>query len=364
MKILLCVIFLAAFFSMQITAIPFLPGVGGKPSEADRKDYLQRAENFDGKEFHNENEVVFINKVQDEDPLRISAKPAKPEDSLELPVKTPEFLTSPSERDFTFTWYGHSTFMIQMHGKNILIDPVFTERISPVSWAGPKKFTKPSVGTEDLPEIDFLVLSHDHYDHLDYKFIREIDEKVKKYIVPLGVESHLKKWKVKTEKIINLSWWEEFSEDGLKITAAPAQHFSGRWITGRNQTLWCGYVFKDEYRQIFYSGDSGYGEHFKKIHEKFGDFELAILECGQYNKRWPMIHSFPEETVQEAMELGAKITVPVHWGAIVLSTNGWDDSVLRFVKAAEQNGIDYLTPYLCETVKFPLTKSYKEKWFE
>ncbi|MDO4505490.1 MAG: MBL fold metallo-hydrolase [Spirochaetales bacterium] len=364
MKILLYLSIFAAFTAFEITAIPFLPGVGGKPSKADRKDYLQRAENFDGKQFHNEKETILMNKAQDDDPLRMSTKPVRPEGSSHLPVRIPNFISSPSPEDFSFTWFGHSSFLIQMHGKNILIDPVFTERISPVSWAGPKKFTEPSIGIDDLPEIDILILSHDHYDHLDYKVIKKIDCKVKKYIVPLGVETHLKKWKVKNEKITNLAWWEEVNEDGLKITAAPAQHFSGRWITGRNQTLWCGYVFKDDHHQIFYSGDSGYGEHFKKLHEKFGDFDLAIMECGQYNKRWPMIHSFPEETVQEAMELGAKTTVPVHWGAIVLSSNGWDDSVLRFTKTADEKGLNYMTPYLCETVRLPSAEKHRDRWYE
>ena len=358
MILFITLIFIAAGISF---AIPFLPSVGGKASKADRENYKKRAYNYDGKVFHNDPEVGVMEKVEDNDPARMSGNGTSPD--FELPVKKPQIENNPDENFFAITWLGHSSLFIQMHGRNILVDPVFSERISPVSWIGPKRFSQPSVAIDDLPEIDILILTHDHYDHMDYGALKKLAPKVKKYVVPLGVECHLRKWKFDMKKISNMAWWEEIDSDGIMVAATPAQHFSGRWITGRNETLWNSYVLKDDHHQIFLSGDSGYGEHFKKIHEKYGDFDLAVMECGQYNVRWPSIHSFPEQTVQEAIDVGAKLAIPVHWGAIVLSTNGWDDSVLRFVKAAEEKKLNYITPYLCETVDISNPQDYKVQWW-
>lgn len=345
-----------------MNSVPFVPGVGGKPSEADRESYRQRASNFDGLEFHNLEKVRFLEKVEDTDTNRLSVNKVQPD--FELIEKTPEFVKNGDKKLFNVTWFGHSTLLFQIHGMNILFDPVFTKRISPVSWAGPQKFAVKNFDVEKLPQIDVLILTHDHYDHLDYNAIKKLDKKVRKYVVPLGVECHLKKWKISEEKITNMAWWEEIQVDGLLIGAVPAQHFSGRWISGRNQTLWNAYVLKDEYRTIFESGDTGYGKHFKLIHDKYGDMDAVFMECGQYNVRWPDIHSFPEQTVEEALELGAKVAMPVHWGSIVLSTNGWDDSVLRFVKAAKERGLNIMTPYLCETAWPEKFSEYQEEWWK
>lgn len=361
MKQKIALLLVTFVFSSLVTSIPFIKSTGGKPSRSDRKDYARRAVNFDGKKFHNEPEVQFLIKVEDEDPLRISKNREKPDH--EIPVKTPQIKENPDAGYTGFTWFGHSSFLIQVNGKNILVDPVFSERISPVSWAGPKRFTKPTVTIGDLPKIDLLILTHDHYDHLDYKSLLELDGKVCEYIVPLGVECHLKKWKINPDKIRNAAWWEEILSDGITVAATPAQHFSGRWIWGRNRTLWNSYVIKTKDIQIFLSGDSGYGEHFKKIHEKYGDFDLAVMECGQYNSRWPSIHSFPEQTVQASIDVGARLTVPVHWGAIVLSSNGWDDSILRFLKAADEKNLEYMTPGLCETADILRPYDYRYQWW-
>ncbi|MBQ0052820.1 MAG: MBL fold metallo-hydrolase, partial [Treponema sp.] len=253
---------------------------------------------------------------------------------------------------FTVTWFGHSSFLIQMNGKNILFHPVFSDMISPVSFTGVRKFTTAPVKIFELPEIDILILSHDHYDHLDYKSILELDPKVKQYVVPLGVENHLKKWKIAREKVKEMAWWEETEFEGLKISCTPARHFSGRWITGRNETLWCSWVLNDGKRQVFENGDSGYGSHYKQISQKFGGFDFALMECGQYNVRWPQIHSFPEEAVAAMNEIGAKLVMPVHWGAAILSDHGWDDSPERFVRAAEKENLTTITPFMGQTVNF------------
>ena len=265
--------------------------------------------------------------------------------------------------DFRVTWFGHSSLLLQMHGLNILIDPVFSEVISPVSWVGSKRFSHPPVSVEDLPEIDILLLSHDHYDHLDYDVIKKIDKKVSKYIVPLGVENHLKRWKVKKDKIQNMAWWEETEISGLKIACTPAQHFSGRKLVDNMATLWGSWVFKDEFHQIFESGDSGFNTHWQKIHEKYGDFDFVMMECGQYDVQWPLVHSFPEQSVEAVKILGAKIALPIHWGAIVLSRHGWDDSVERFLLAAEKEEITVITPYIGQTANLETPALFTERWW-
>ena len=340
---------------------------GGKASRADRKNYAERAANFDGKKFHNEDDFSPMNMEKNPapDPLTFSKNSPRPD--FEFPTKKPDFITNPNEKpaidEIAVTWFGHSSLLIQMHGLTIGFDPVFSEVISPVSWVGSRRFSHPPVTVADLPEIDILILSHDHYDHLDYDVIREIDKKVKKYVVPLGVENHLKRWKVKAEKITNMAWWEETEISGLTIACTPAQHFSGRHLTDNMATLWASWVLKDEFHQIFESGDSGFNSHWERIHEKYGDFDFVMMECGQYDVQWPKVHSFPEQSVAATKILGAKLALPIHWGAIILSRHGWDDSVERFLLAAEKEEITVITPYIGQTAHLSTPNLYLSRWW-
>ena len=357
----LAVLSLFAFVFLKVWK-PF----GGKANKADRKNYAERAANFDGKKFHNEEDFsAVMDKNAAPDPLTFSKREPRPD--FEFPTKTPDYLSSPESRlsieEFRVTWFGHSSLLLQMHGMNILIDPVFSEMISPVSWAGSKRFSHPPVSVAQLPEIDILILSHDHYDHLDYDVICQIDSKVKQYVVPLGVENHLKRWKVKAEKITNMAWWEEIEINGLTIACTPAQHFSGRKLVDNMATLWCSWVLKDDYHKIFENGDSGFAPHFEKIHEKYGDFDFALMECGQYDVQWPKVHMFPEQSAHAAKILGAKVVQPIHWGAIVLSRHGWDDPVERFLLAAEKENLTVITPYIGQTARLETPSLFMERWW-
>ena len=357
------------FLAVMLFSFVFLKAwkpFGGKTDRADRKNYAERAANFDGKKFHNEHDFdAMLNR--DAAPNQKTFSKNEPRPDFEFPVRAPDFLASPSERppvdELTVTWFGHSSLMIQMHGMNILLDPVFSEMISPVSFAGSRRFSHPPVGVADLPEIDLLLLTHDHYDHLDYKVIKEIDGKVKQYLVPLGVENHLERWGVATEKITNMAWWEEIDIEGLTVGCTPAQHFSGRKLVDNMATLWCSYVLKDQYHQVFESGDSGFNTHFERIHEKYGDFDYVFIECGQYDVQWPKVHMFPEQSVQAAKILGAKLVQPIHWGAIILSRHGWDDPIERFLLAAEAEGLTVLTPYIGQTVHPQRPALFQERWW-
>ncbi len=354
---------------VSLFAIVFLKAwkpFGGKASKADRKNYAERAANFDGKKFHNEEDFsAVMDKNAAPDPLTFSKRQPRPD--FEFPTKMPDYLSDPENRlpleEFRVTWFGHSSLLLQMHGMNILIDPVFSEMISPVSWVGSKRFSHPPVSVAQLPEIDILILSHDHYDHLDYDVICEIDPKVKQYIVPLGVENHLKRWKVKAEKITNMAWWEETEINGLTIACTPSQHFSGRKLVDNMTTLWCSWVLKDDYHKIFENGDSGFAPHFEKIHEKYGDFDFALMECGQYDVQWPKVHMFPEQSAHAAKILGAKVVQPIHWGAIVLSRHGWDDPVERFLLAAEKENLTVITPCIGQTARLETPSLFMERWW-
>ncbi len=229
-------------------------------------------------------------------------------------------------------WFGHSSYLLKVEGLTILVDPVFSGNASPVSFVA-KAFPGTDVyGVEEMSAIDVLLLTHDHYDHLDYKTIRQLAPRVRWVCTSLGVGAHLESWGVDAEKMVELDWWESWSLDGLTLMATPARHFSGRGFK-RGGTLWSSFVLKGRGHSLYLGGDSGYAQHFREIGERCGPFELAILECGQYGKNWPYIHMMPEQTVQAALELRAAALMPVHWGKFTLALHPWNEPVRRLVAA-------------------------------
>ena len=262
-----------------------------------------------------------------------------------IPSAKPVFNDSiPSDR-FSVIWLGHSSVLIRISDLIILTDPVFSKRASPVSFVGPEsfKYTIP-FSPETIPFPDIILISHDHFDHLDYKTITNYYAHVKSFIVPLGVKSHLVRWGVPKENIIELDWGSEFGfSDGLKFIAAPAQHFTGRHGQD-NSTLWCSWVIKEKSGSIYFSGDSGYSDHFKETGEKYGPFDLAFIECGAYGKYWPYIHMVPEESAQAGLDVNAKVVLPIHWGKFNLAFHPWKEPVERFSAEANKLGIQFVTP--------------------
>ncbi|MFD2573128.1 MBL fold metallo-hydrolase [Spirosoma soli] len=250
----------------------------------------------------------------------------------------------------TIVWFGHSSYLIKSKGVHILVDPVFSGYASPVSFFG-GCFPGSNVYTaDDMPTIDLLVLSHDHYDHLDYKTIVQLIPKVKRFYTALGVGAHLERWGVPANKIVEFDWWEtQKVADQIELTAAPARHFSGRSLS-RGKTLWTAFALKLHGYDIFLGGDSGYDSHFKEIGAKYGPFDLAILECGQYGKDWPSIHMFPEEVATAAQDLKAKTVLPVHWAKFALAYHAWNEPIQRLTKRAAEQGLDVTTPQIGEPV--------------
>lgn len=250
----------------------------------------------------------------------------------------------------TLIWFGHSSYLIKSKNINVLVDPVFSGHASPVSIFG-KAFKGTDVyGTASMPFIDLLILSHDHYDHLDYETIKELHPSVKQFITPLGVDAHLRHWGVPAEKIIALDWWEGKNvSDSLEVIAAPSRHFSGRGFV-RGKTQWASFVLKINGYSIFIGGDSGYDQQFKKIGEQYGPFDIALLECGQYGDDWPSIHMLPEEVPLAATDLKANVLMPVHWGKFALAYHAWNEPIERLLLKAAEQKIKITTPRIGEPV--------------
>ena len=259
-------------------------------------------------------------------------------------------------------WFGHSSYFLHIDGKNILVDPVFSGHASPVSFFGANYQGSNVYTLDDFPALDLLIITHDHYDHLDYETVKNLQPKVKKVITSLGVSSHLIRWGYIPSQITEFDWWESTDIDNtFKITAAPARHFSGRGFK-RMQTLWASFVIQTPQNKIYVGGDSGYDTHFKEIGEKFGPFDLAILECGQYHPYWKYIHMMPEETVQAAVDLKAKVLLPVHWSKFTLALHPWHEPIKRLVAKAHALNQNIVTPMIGEKVELEKNLPLKEWW--
>lgn len=252
----------------------------------------------------------------------------------------------------TLVWFGHSSYLLRIEGKTILVDPVFSDRPSPVQFAGTKAYPiQTPYSLDDLPHLDAVILTHDHYDHLDYNSILKLKRHTKKFYTALGVGSHLAYWGVSESHIQEFDWWDSATIfPGIQLTATPARHFSGRGFT-RYKTLWVSFVLQTATHRIFLGGDSGYDDSFKKIGQTFGPFDLALLECGQYDRKWPLIHMAPEQTVQAAVDLQARVLMPVHWGKFTLSVHPWRDPIRRATKQAAILGQKLTTPLIGEAIR-------------
>ena len=263
------------------------------------------------------------------------------------------------------TWFGHSAFLLEMDGKKILIDPMFSEVPTPHPLPGPKRYSKElPIEIEKLPFIDAVILSHDHYDHLDYESIQKLKGKVGRYFTPLGLGNHLVKWGVTREKISELNWWGSIEFEDIELICTPARHFSGRGLFDRATTLWCSWVVKGNKDNIYFSGDSGYDTHFKEIGDKYGPFDISLMECGQYNEDWKLLHMMPEEAVQASVDLKSRLILPIHWGGFTLAFHDWTDPIERILIKASELNMPVTTPKIGEQIIVGDNKFPTEKWWK
>lgn len=339
---------------------------GAKPTKELVAQYAQSPNWREGR-FHNLEETklgvnlweiprIIYNQLTD----RAAREPRKP-----LPVQpfAEEAFLAPA-KNAKFIWYGHSVVLFRMNGKTILIDPMLGPDASPIAPASTKRFSENTLQLiDDFPTIDLMLISHDHYDHLDYDSIQKLKAKTKQYYVALGVKRHLVSWGVAADQITEFDWWEESAFSDIKITLTPTRHFSGRGLTDRVKSLWGGWAFRNEQENIWFSGDGGYGSHFKEVGQRLGPFDFAFMECGQYNEDWHDIHLFPDESVQAALDAGVKKAMPVHWAGFSLSyQHTWQEPAEDFGEQANSHQLGVVFPRLGEL--FTVANASSKQWWQ
>lgn len=271
-------------------------------------------------------------------------------------------MTQNIDNDVVITWLGHSNIFIHINGKNLITDPVFY-RASPIFVGGkPFSYQHPPK-TAELPPIDAVILSHDHYDHLDYQAIKEIASKVKHFYVPLGVAAHLQRWGIEKSRITELDWGEQATLDDITLTFTPNRHFSGRKWGKEVTTLWGSWVIATPTHKLFFSGDGGYGKHFAHIGEQYGPFDLAMVENGAYDAAWANIHMTPEQSYQAALDLRAKAVMPIHWAKYDLAFHPWNEPIERYFVAAKQAPFPVLTPLIGQTYRLSKVERVQKRWW-
>lgn len=344
----------------------YYPALGGKPSK-EKSRRISESANFSKGKFANQiptsMSMTFMEALKLPIDIIKGHPQGKPKQAI---IAVPAHATSLQENNqATVRWLGHSAILLQLDGKTIFIDPMLGRAPSPFPLIGGKRYSKKlPIEIADLPSIDLVLISHDHYDHLDYGSIMKLKAKVKQFIVPLGVAAHLERWGVEEARIKEVDWWDEFEYEGITLVSAPARHFSGRSIGDRNSTLWCSWIIKGRQVSVFFSGDSGYGPHFNEIGNKYGPFDLTLMECGQYDERWSALHMMPEETVQAHLDVKGKLMIPIHWGAFTLALHSWTDPIERATRAAVLQNAAIATPRIGESVTIGSSAYPKLAWWK
>ncbi len=337
---------------------------GGLP-EGERLTMLSRSPNYRDGQFHNREPFISVAKGGTVSTFfKFMTHPRQnPEPPGPVPVVKTGLNEFEKERD-AVVWLGHSSSFMRLGGKTILIDPVFSAYASPVFFS-----TRAFAGTNlytagDMPDIDYLLISHDHWDHLDYDTVMALRPKTGKVVTGLGVGEHFARWGFPREMVHEMDWDSAVNlDDGLTIHFLTARHFSGRWLT-RNKSLWGAFALETPSRRVFFSGDSGYGGHFAKIGERFGGFDLALLDSGQYSEDWPYVHMMPEQAAQAAIDLRARAALPSHTGKFSISYHSWDEPFQRFTKASLDKPYRTVTPKIGEAVSLADEKQTFSRWWE
>ena len=341
--------------------VNFAPTFGGSPDQQSQLK-IQQSKNHNGDVFINQEPTQLSTVSENSPPLTeafmgILSPPPDKNPTEPLPTKK---LNRKNIIDDSFVWLGHSTVIFKTAGKVFITDPIF-HCAAPVQFVA-YPFPMQEVTTmDDLPNIDAVLISHDHYDHLDYEAIKVLDKKVAHYYVPLGIKAHLQRWGVADDKITELDWYEQAEHDEVTVTLTPSRHFSGRGLFNRFSTLWGSWVVKSPSLNVYFSGDTGYMKEFKTIGEKYGPFDIAFMEDGAYDRDWSQIHMMPEEAVQGAIDLKASVVFPIHWGKFDLARHNWKDPIKRITQEAKKKGIKVATPFIGET--FSLNNIPTKDWW-
>ena len=370
-KILFYLLIIVIVFAISIYLFMKTPVFGALPN-GKSLEKVKNSKNYIDGEFRNKEKTELLTDTK-KTPIKRLLEFAFEKDpegtvpKIALPsVKTDLKTLDPNED--LIVWFGHSSLFIQIAGKKILVDPVFSKYASPIPFSN-KAFEGTNIYTvDDLPEIDILLITHDHYDHLDYPTVKKLKEKVAKVIVPLGVDAHFLRWDFDEEKIVTVDWDDEVTiDDNLKIYALETRHFSGREFSNRNQSLWVSYLIEEKYNdnlyRLFLSGDGGYSPRFKGFKEKFQNIDLAVMEAGQYNEEWALIHSLPEDIIKEVRDMEVTKLFPIHNSKFKLSKHPWDEPLRKLDDFTINTNIQLLTPMIGEKLYLHKENSFK-KWWE
>lgn len=271
--------------------------------------------------------------------------------SIQLPiVSSDKNLNGTLTGSLQFIWLGHSSVLLELEGKRFLFDPVFSERASFVKWYGPKRFHPVPLSIDAIPSLDAIIISHDHYDHLDKSAIKNLSNRKVHFYVPLGIGRLLEKWGVQESNIIEFDWWDEINVSNIKIISTPARHFSGRGLFDTNKTLWCSWVLKGKHKSVYFSGDTGIMSEFKEIGDKYGPFDVTFIKIGAYDELWPDIHINPEQAIEAHERVRGNALVPIHWATFDLGLHSWYEPAERLVNAANSSKANIIAPKIGELV--------------
>lgn len=335
----------------------------GTAATGSRLDRMQRSPQWHGETFGNELARVdgsYWEMLR----LQFVKTHSFPDEPIKIQPRKRSDFDEPPQTGLRVTWFGHSSFLVEIDGRRILVDPVWGERASPLSWAGPQRFFEPPMPLDQLPELDAIVISHDHYDHLDYPTVVQLRESNVPWLVPLGIGAHLEYWGVPAAQIIELDWWQQSQLGDVTLTCTPARHFSGRSLlfADQNATLWAGWAIKGPKHNVFYSGDTALHPEFDDIGTRLGPFDLTLMETGAYNALWADVHLGPEQAVIAHQMVRGKVMLPVHWGMFDLAVHNWTEPVERVIQAAEAAGVTLVLPRPGGWVE-PTQGAFVDQWW-
>jgi L-ascorbate metabolism protein UlaG (beta-lactamase superfamily) len=288
----------------------------------------------------------------------------EPQSPIPVLAVAPETLKNPRPAPgLRAFWIGHASVFIEIDGVRLLVDPIFSDRASPFD-IGPKRFHPPPIRLADLPWIDAVLITHDHYDHLDMQTVQHLARRGAAFFVPLGIGAHLQAWGVATSQVHELEWWNEEALKGVRIISTPSRHYSGRGLTDQNATLWSSWSVIGAQHRFYVSGDTGFSDHFRTIGERLGPFDMSFIKIGAYGPGapWLDIHMNPEDAVRAHRELRARRLFPVHWGTFNLAFHAWDEPIKRTLAAARASQVELLTPRIGEIVDADLPFAPNPWW--